>query len=464
MNSSTVLIIAEAFHPSNEIGARRATALARYLAVCGIRVVVVSAFGGEPIERGCELYPGVIAVPVARRGRRWVALLVTLKRKVLAPGKATPGTAKPAAGAESQARPVSLGARLRERYFQLVYFVDDYKRWTWHAARAAVRAGRQHGAALILVSAPPHSSLFAGAWAARRLGIPYVADLRDPWSDFLADTHPNRRIELRLLRALEGWVMRRAAAITSTGATAARLLVGRDQSLAGRIHVIRNGYDGAIAPRLSHTGGRLSILFAGVLYIRRNPYPLLSALERLLSRPEVDPSRIQVTFMGDKDGEFSGHSLQHWLEGQRCASVVRILPAQSAERVAAEMAQATVLLNFAQQQPLHIPAKTYEHLASGREVLLICEASCETARLVAGMRGVIQVDQSDHGALEAVLLDLYRRHVVAGTLDVPAEGDVRRFSRALSNERFYEVLSRVATFPAPLGPSCGLGLEPSSPG
>ena len=65
MNSSTVLIVAEAFHPSNETGARRATALARYLADRGIRVVVVSAFGGEPVERGCELYPGVIAVPVA---------------------------------------------------------------------------------------------------------------------------------------------------------------------------------------------------------------------------------------------------------------------------------------------------------------------------------------------------------------------------------------------------------------
>jgi hypothetical protein len=113
LNSSTVLIVAEAIHPSNEIGARRATALARYLAVCGIRVVVVSAFGGQPMERGCELYPGVIAVPVARRGRRWLALLVTLKRKVLAPGNATPAAAGPAAGAESQARPVSLGARVR---------------------------------------------------------------------------------------------------------------------------------------------------------------------------------------------------------------------------------------------------------------------------------------------------------------------------------------------------------------
>jgi hypothetical protein len=463
LNSSTILIIAEAFYPSNDIGARRPTALARSLADRGIRVVVVSSFGGQPVASGCEVFPGVIAVPVARPGRAWLDLLVALKRRVFAPSDTAPAAAWPAGRAKPQVRPASRGAGLREAYFRLLYFVDEHKRWSWNAASAAVRAGRQHGAALILVSAPPHSSLLAGAWAAHRLGIPFVADLRDPWSDYLAATHPHRRRELRLLRTLEGWVMRRTAAITSASAAAAALLVARDSSLAGRISVIRNGFDGAIAAPLPHTGGRLSILFAGNLYFRRNPYPLLSALETLLSRPTVDPGRIQLTFMGDLADEFSAASLQSWLQGRRCASVVRILPEQSAECVAAETAQATVLLNFAQHQPLHVPAKTYEHLAAGREVLLICEADCETARLVAGIRGVIRVDQSDPEALAGVLLDLYSRHVVAGTLEVPGEADIGEFSRALSNERFYAVLASVARLSAPLDPSRGRGFKPDSP-
>ena len=449
LNSSTVLIVSFAFHPSNEIGARRATALARYLADSGIRVVVVSAFGYQPVVSGSEVYPGVIAVPVKRPGRPWLDLLVALKRIVQPQRNARSADhpARPEEAAESQAH-ASLRARLREAYFRILYFVDHYKKWSWHAAKAAIRAGREHHAGLILVSAPPHSTLLAAAWAARKLNIPYVADLRDPWSDVLALAHPARRIELRLLRALEGWVMRRAAAVTTTSATVAALLVERDRSLASKVQVIRNGYDGEIAPALTHTGGRLSILFAGELYVRRSPYPLLAALEKLLARPEIDPQRIRLTFMGAKAGRFSDQSLHSWLKGKSCAAVVRILPPQSAQAVAQEVAQATVLLNLAQQQYLHVPAKTFEQLASGREMLLICENDCETAQIVSGMTGVMQVDQRDPEALLTALVDLYRRHVVEGVASVPAPVEVRAFSRVMSNERLHGLLSAVAAAPA----------------
>jgi serine acetyltransferase len=416
-----------------------------------MRVVVVSAFGNQPIQFGSELFPGVIAIPVKRPERPWLDMLVALKRRILTQRSAAPASGLSLGSSRSLA--AGLRAKLHERYFRTLYFVDEYKKWARNAAKAAIRAGRDYDAALLLASAPPHSALLAGAWASRRLGIPYVADLRDPWSDFLGLTHPDRRRELKMLRLLERWVMRRADAITSTGATVAELLAGRDASIAGKVHVIRNGYDGGIAPALRQTGGRLSILFAGVLYVGRNPFPLLAALEELLSRPDIDPRRIQVTFMGGKLGAFSDESLQAWMQGKRCASVVRILPPQTPEAVAAEVAQATVLLNLAQQQHLSVPAKTYEHLASGREILLICEDDCETAQVVAGIKGVHQVDHSDSQALVRTLLDLYNRHVVAGSLSVPAEADVQGFSRESANDRFYAVLQSLIAPNALRGPT-----------
>jgi glycosyltransferase involved in cell wall biosynthesis len=443
MKPSTVLIVCYAFKPSNEIGARRTTALARYLADNGIRVVVVSAFANQPVEPGSELYPGVIAVPVKLPTRAWLDLLVTLKRRLLAQRKTGRDDSSFSDLDESSALPSPTAApplaRLRERYLRLVNVVDECKKWAWMAARAAVRAGRQYDATLLLASGPPHSGLLAGAWAARRLGVPYVADLRDPFSD-----DPWRLHELKLLRVLERWIMRSAAVVTLTNAAYALLLAERNKDLAGKIHVIRNGYDGAVAPPLTATGGRLSILFAGVLYRCRTPFPLLAALEELLSQPDVDSTRIRLTFMGSKLGPYSDQALETWIRGKRCAAVVRILPQQDSAAVAQEVAKATVLLNLAQQGPLYVPAKTYEQLASGREVLLICEDDTEPAQIVAGIRGVIRVDQSNAQALVEVLRDLYNRHVVAGTASVPTEAEVRRFSRALSNERFWAVLTSVA--------------------
>jgi hypothetical protein len=399
------------------------------------------------VAPGAEVFPGVIAVPVRRPRRPWLDLLVKLNRWLAPQGEDDVAEQQEfhPDGVEPGSARASLRTRLRKQYLRVIYFIDHFKKWSWHAARSAVRAGREHRAALVLASSPPHSALLAGAWAARRLGVPFVADMRDPWTDIHALTYPDRRIELPLLRALEGWVMRQAAAVTSTSATAAALLVERDPNLANRIHVIRNGFEGDIAPALVRTGGRLSILFAGALYVRRSPYPLLAALERLLSRPDVDPSRVQLTFMGNKEGSFSEQSLSRWLRGRRCAAVVRMLPPQAAEAVVQEVVHATVLLNLAQHQPLQVPAKTFEHLASGREILLICEADCETAHVADGIRGVTRVDQSDTQALDAALLDLYNRHVIAGTACVPAAAEVRQFSSTLANERFAVTLGAVLT-------------------
>jgi serine acetyltransferase len=448
LDSSTVLIISYHFYPASEIGARRVTALARYLADRGVRVVVVSAFGNRAVARGSEIQPGIIAIPVPRPQRPWLDLLVALKRRLVSPRNAVADSAPPGAdtfGVPSAGPAPSFRARLRDGYFRLLYFVDEYKKWAGNAARAAVRAGREYKATLIVASGPPHSGLLAGAVAGRRLGIPYVVDFRDPWTDILAAYHPDRRKDLRLQRLLERWVLRGAGAVTSTTEAVASLLAERYPSPAAGIHVIRNGFDGAVDSALTTTGGRLSILFAGVLYVRRTPYPLLAALEALLARPDIDPSRVRLTFMGIKFGDFSDQALRRWLEGKRSAEVVQILPAQSPEAVAKEVSQATVLLNLAQQQHLQVPAKTYEHLAAGREVLSICEDDGETARLVSGIPGVIQVDQSDPEVLTRVLLDLYNRHVVEGTLRAPCAADVRQFSRAVANERFHSVLSSVAS-------------------
>jgi hypothetical protein len=245
-------------------------------------------------------------------------------------------------------------AKIRESYFRVSDFVDDYKNWGRRAYKAAVREGRRHPPTLIFSSAPPPTVLLVGAFTARRLGVPHIADLRDPWTDMIAALHPNRRIELALAQKIEGWVMRSAAAVTSTGARVAQLLIRRQPELASKTFVVRNGFDETIRHIAPDTGGRLSILFAGELYLNRDPFPLLHALERLLSRPDVDSRRVRMTFMGRKT-EYAGKSFNDWLQGRRCAAVVRFVPPQSTEVVAAATLESTVVLNLAQQQPLSIP-------------------------------------------------------------------------------------------------------------
>jgi hypothetical protein len=444
MNRPSILLVSYHFYPSNEIGARRPTALARYLVNKGLRVAVVSAFGGKDITPGSQVLPGVVAVPVQRPSRTFTDAVVQFKRKIYrdnagAVHQSRPSGVSPSVTAQSK----SFLARVRELYFQMFYFIDEYKSWGRRAYSAAVREGKRYPPTLVLSSAPPPTVLWVGMLAARRLRIPHIADLRDPWTDVIAALHPSRLIELALARKIEAWIMRSAAAITSTGTRVVNLLIHRQPELATKTFVIRNGYDDSVCDAASDTGGRLAMLFAGELYLNRDPFPLLDALERLVSRPDVDASRVRVTFMGRKS-EYAGKSFVSWLEGKRCAAVVNFIPPEAPSVVAEKTLQSTVLLNLAQYQPLSIPAKTFEHLASGRENLLLCEDDSESAQLVAKIPGVLQVDPRNAAALDRVLLDLYERHVIQGRLRAPALQDVEAFSRAAANDAFWQVMRSIA--------------------
>ena len=445
MHRRTVLFVSYHFYPSSEIGARRPTALARYLVDKGLRVAVVSAFGGQAIEPGSAVLPGVVAVPVRKSSQSFTDTMVRLKRKLsLSRTVPSPRARGNPASTSVEATPASFWAQIRESYFQISNFIDGYKGWGFRAYRAAVREGRKIAPALVISSSPPPTVLWVGMLAARRLRVPYVADLRDPWTDMIATSHPNRRVELAIARKIESWVMSSAAAITSTGSRVARLLIQRQPELASKTFVIRNGYDDTVRHADSDTGGRLAILFAGELYLNRDPFPLLHALERLLSRRDVDATRVRVTFVGRKS-EYAGQSFADWLAGKRCAAVVRFLPQRSAEFVAQATLESTVVLNLAQYQPLSVPAKTFEHLASGRENLLICEDDSESAQVVANIPGIVRVDPQNSEALDRALFDLYERHVIQGRLRAPAQQDIALLSRGAANDAFWRVIKSIAS-------------------
>jgi hypothetical protein len=453
LSSQTVLLISYHFHPTNEIGGRRTTALARHLVARGLRVIVVSAFGHQEIRPGTEILPGIIAIPVKQPRRLLLDSLVSLKQGS-APAKAAQHKDQKA---EPAVRPAGVMSRskafVRSLFFRMAFFVDMNKKWAWRASRAAITAGRKYDARAVVSSSPPKSVLLAGALTAKTLRIPHIADFRDPWTDSLS-TDAQHRTEYLLQLPLEKWVVQSAACVTSAGATVAQSLSVRYPTARHKIHVVRNGYDGEPLPASSETGGRLVILFAGDLYLGRDPFPLLGALEDLLQRPDVDRSRVSLTLMGRVES-YGDQSLSDWLVGRACAPSVRLLPHLPPQAVAEEVSRATVLVNLAQQQPYSVPAKTFEHLISGREMLLVCENDCETAELVKGIRGVNQVDSRDPSALERTLFDLYRRHVIAGTMTVPTAEEVRRFSREAPNEQFWCLIDQAA------GLSANLPSEPN---
>jgi len=434
----SVLLLCYHYPPSKEVGGKRVLALAKFLAARDIAVTIVTGSVGAipPSEFDDRITvrqiadPKPLAIGLLVNGKRRMRSFLFFRKGIDRPEGTTGNTAH----ASSAPQESALG--LKHWFFRFVHVVDDHKKWAWITARRTVEIGHERAVDLIWASGPPMSGLLAAANAAKRLNCPLIMDLRDPW--LYPGNPPLLRMEARVARRLERFVVKQAAAIVSTSPGLTMALQARYPDKSDRIHTVMNGFDGQPAARSTDTQGRLRIVFAGALYYNRDPFPFFAALDELLGTPGVDASKVEVIFVGECDS-YKGRDLKTALAGTRSGQVVQIRPPVAASEVARIYEQATVLLNFAQGQLIQVPAKTFEQLTAGRELLIICEAQSDTARIARQIPGVRVVVPGDQAGLRGALEDLYRRHVTEGTLTPPDLTGIAQFSRDSQNEKLLEI-------------------------
>jgi hypothetical protein len=435
------LVFSYHFAPSSEVAARRLAAFVALLHARGLDVLVVSKFAGATVMPCAQIQPGAFAIPVSAPPRLLLGGLVGIKRILFGQRKNRPLTQVVAAAATGPDSP-SIAATLYREFFAFMHAPDPQKQWSLRAAWAALRATRGRDLRIVVASGPPFSSAIGARWVANLRKAPWVLDFRDPlavgWDNEV--TRPSW-ISAALTR-LERSLIADAAAVTCASPGIERVLKAAYPRQSKKIELVMNGFDGDVHAAHLATDHRLDIAFAGSLYLSRNPFAFLGALDALLAEPGVDSQRISVRFIGDCE-TYRGQRLADWLRGRRCEAIVQLIAPVSVGELVPLLERATVHLNLAQHQPNQIPAKTFEHLASGREVLALCESDSDTARVLDGIPGTIRVDPADTAALRAALRDLYRRHVVDGCLRALPLESVRQYSRAIQNQRFAAIIDRI---------------------
>jgi glycosyltransferase involved in cell wall biosynthesis len=357
-----VLFLAYHFPPIGGAGVQRSVKFVRYLPELGYQPVVVTG-------------------PEARLDR-WTpedeSLAVELPRQ-------TPIL-------RVQSLPPPVGSGWRDRAERWLGMGDAFRKW-WVEGAVAVGAGQ--AVDLIYASMSPFESGTAAAELSRRLGKPWVADLRDPWAlDEMQvySTRLHRRLELRRMRSL----LASAAAVVMNTEEAARLVRGFPGLEHTPVFAIPNGFDpddfadsddpprredGTF--RIVHTGylhtatgrprGAASLVrralggsVAGVEIISRSHVFLLEAIDRLLARDPSLADRLELHLAGalsSEDLEAIGHT-----------RIVRT-PGYLPHRETTALLRSADLLFL----PMHdlppgkratiVPGKTYEYLASERPIL-----------------------------------------------------------------------------------------------
>jgi len=261
--------------------------------------------------------------------------------------------------------------------------------------------------------------------------VPFVVDMRDPWS--LVERVPSE-LDSPLWHAWarrhEVAVLRKASIVAMNTEAARDAMTLAYPNLAERIHVIRNGTDDEEFARAADDG-IFRIRFAGSVYLDRDPRLFFRAAAQVIAALRLTPSRFTIEFVGDSDPNARTPAFEiASQEGvAEFVSFGSVLPRQQTLEF---LAGATMLLSLPQDSNLAVPAKIYEYVAMNAWLLVLANPASATARVLAGTEASV-VEPSDVDAMAAVIRKRVEQYL-GGERPQPA-GKGGQFARRLQSDK-----------------------------
>jgi glycosyltransferase involved in cell wall biosynthesis len=462
------LLVSYCFPPDRTVGAIRWQKLARFAAEYGWRLDVITLDPGDEklsdhrglgeLPAGTHVFGVPLKPPAIERFERWASALRS-RSKASAPSPLESGAAAPdrrAAGPPPSAPaagevpktlavdglrwvPRSVRDVLRA-YFAWVQHAR-LSHWADDAAKLAVELGRDRPYSVLISSGPPHATHEAVRLASRRLGVPYVLDLRDPWS------HTQRLPEslasplfLTLARRDERRGLRDAALVVANTEALRGALTRDYPPNAGRIVAVRNGCDEDPIP-----AGRLSrvftIRFAGTVYFERDPRMLFRAAAVVIRDLQLQPAGFRLEFMGAFDTA-GGFPMSAIARDEGVGAFLSVGPTRPHREALEFFAGATMLVTFpGYNSAMTIPAKTFEYVRFDAWILAMTEPDTPLAQLLAGT-GADVVSPDDVASIAGAIRKRYLEHASGSRpRALAADG---RFGRAEQAAILFNAIDRIA--------------------
>lgn len=358
---------------------------------------------------------------------------------------------------KSNAKPAGFVARTKAAAKGLVKNVvklalqpDPQVLWVPNAIKAGRRVLSEMSHDAILVTAPAYSSFFIGTKLKRQFGLPLVLDFRDEWD--LSGRYLENAQRDRFSQTVQGWmqrrVLRQADAVVATTIGSAANLAGKLASVhkaSTRSVTVYNGFDteefethSSVSPPSVRSKFRL--LYTGTLWNLTTIEPLVAAIQQLNSTTPDLLNRLELICVGRKTPEQV--AILDRLRTTACKLELIDYCEHSKVIQWLQAADATcLLLSDVPGAERVVPAKLFEYLANGKEMLAIVPRG-ETADIARRFFPAGQYEPKDingiAGWLTSRLTDLDEQRDV-----VKPAADINEYSRTTQTRRLVELLDEV---------------------
>ncbi|MGB3525258.1 MAG: glycosyltransferase [Flavobacteriales bacterium] len=309
------------------------------------------------------------------------------------------------------------------------FFIPDARVWWVRPSVKFLKEYlREHPVDAIITTGPPHSMHLIGLELKRALGVKWIADFRDPWTDidFYAQLKLTSWADAKHKR-LEGEVLREADQVLTVSwhwADDLRKLG------AGNVEVVTNGYDPDDLPSPPEpVDEAFSLVHIGSLSPTRNAPELWAALKKIRDEDPAFAAKFKLRFVGPVD-----HTIAESVEKAGLGAHLERTGRVTHEEAMREMQRARVLLLLVNDTPNLLgilPGKLFEYVSTGRPILGVGPTEGDVSRVL---------DRGPHAVINRPGLMEERNRIKAMFTAHASEPDPR-WSRAAKCEQVMDALN-----------------------
>jgi SAM-dependent methyltransferase len=420
-----VLLVAYHFPPDNEIGAIRPRGLYRYLPEFGWEVLVLT----PKKKRDPANWPGVVETGYVDVIGKWKSRFGLRSDRSLQ--EQMPWV--PSGGKDG----MSTWGRFRKLVGDVVAFPDRQCGWMGDADAAVRCIARQYKIDAIISTAVPFTCHLVGRRAKARLGCPWVADFRDPWS---LGYYYNYGLLQRFLPAYEAATLRTADEITIVSEPWAAAMRKRYPEVA--VECITNGFDPSEFSGLSSAPTEeFSISHTGALHHgRKDPAMLFDVISRLIKANVIHPGKLAIRFYGARESW-----LDQEIESFGLSAVVQQCGNLRRDEVLRAQTGAHILLALLWDNPMEtgmLPGKVFEYLGARRPILAVGGSKGALAQMLELSHAGEHIVARER--LEEVITGYYAEYERTGRVDYrPDEMALSQYTHRHMAGEFARMLDRL---------------------
>ena len=288
-------------------------------------------------------------------------------------------------------------------------FIPDARRfWIGPSTRYLIKYLKKNRVDAIVSTGPPHSMHMIGLKIRKKTALPWIADFRDPWTDF--DFYKDMKIS--------GWADRthKRLELQTITECSAVVVVSNDmkvnyEKMGGRnVNLITNGYDADdIDSTVVLRDVKFSISHIGSLPPNRNPKLLWRALSELCDTIPTFREDLEIKLVGQVDESVLSDLKMLNLNQQ--LNHISYVPHNQVSELMKKSSVLLLAINNSSNAKGILTGKFFEYLASGRPILAIGPKSGDAAQILQDSGAGEIVDYDENMRIVEVIRALYEKYL-----------------------------------------------------